>query len=31
MNRKLAQTLLAATAVVALASPAVAQQGQQPR
>ena len=30
MNRKLAQTLLAATAVVALASPAVAQQGQQP-
>lgn len=30
MNRKLARTLLAATAVVALASPAVAQQGQPP-
>lgn len=30
MNRTLARTLLAATAVVALASPAAAQQGQQP-
>jgi hypothetical protein len=31
MNRKLARTLLAATAVVALASPAAAQQGQPPQ